>query len=436
MVPTVYDICVKDVVSIDINKTLEDAIQKMAIAKTRTIILQNKEENSYHILTTMHLLEFKLNNIDKKTTLSKLHIPKAKILDKNLNLLTVLNHIESSDEYMVIVENNKLIGVVSYTDIINNIDPQLMMKKQTISSLINQYKAVITDKDTTTFDAITLLKDNSRDAILILDEEYKAIGIFTSKDLIDLLRYDRDLTKPIKEYMNSPVETLKDDTTIADALSYMKEKKFKRIVIVNKKGRVSGLITQKELLKTFYNKWVELIKEEGYRISKTNEQLTQVASELKSKMGLDHLTQLYNRTKFDEFLNENIELFSQKEDETFCMLIIDIDDFKILNDTYGHLFGDKVLQSIAQILSDNSRASDIVARWGGEEFVIILPKTQIHQAIIFAEKIRSTIEHYDFGKPSKITCSIGISQLHNKDTKIALFKRADDALYIQSKSTW
>ncbi|QDF27996.1 diguanylate cyclase [Halarcobacter anaerophilus] len=429
MIPTVYDICVTNVVSIDINKTLDDAIKKLSNANLRTIVLENKKQNSYHILTTMQLLEFKLDNIEKTTSLSKLNIPEAKVLDKNLNLLTVLNHIDFSDEYMVITEKEKLVGIVSYTDIVNNIDPQLIMERQTISSLIHQYKAVTTEEETSTFEAITLLKDNSRDAILILDDAYKPKGIFTTKDFIDIIRYDYDLSKPIKEYMTSPVETLEDDTTISEAINYIKAKKYKRIVVVNKKGRISGVITQKELLRTFYNKWVELIKEEGNRISKTNEQLVQVTCELKNKIALDHLTKLYNRNKFDELLDENIEEFSKEENLTFCMLILDIDNFKMLNDSFGHLFGDKVLQNIAQILTSNSRTSDIIARWGGEEFVIILPKTNLEQALKFAQKIRSAVELNKFENINKITCSIGVSQFHNSDNKIALFKRADDALY-------
>ena len=377
----------------------------------------------------MQLLEFKINNIDKHTPLFKLNIPEAKVLDKNLNLLTVLNHIDFSDEYMVITHEEKLVGIVSYTDIVNNIDPQLIMERQTISSLIHQYKAVTTDENVTTFKAITLLKDSTRDAILILDDEYKPKGIFTTKDLIDIIRYDYDLEKPISEYMTSPVETLEDSTTISEAINYIKEKRYKRIVVVNKKGRISGVITQKELLRTFYNKWIELIKEEGSRISKTNEQLVQVTCDLKNKIALDHLTKLYNRNKFDELLDENIKQFSKEDNLTFCMLILDIDNFKVLNDSFGHLFGDKVLQAIAHILTSNSRGSDIIARWGGEEFVIILPKSNLEQALIFAEKIRNAIEHYDFKDVNKITCSLGLAQFHNSDTKIALFKRADDALY-------
>ncbi|WP_321468864.1 diguanylate cyclase [Halarcobacter sp.] len=430
MIPTVYDISITNVVSIEIEKTLDEAVDKLSKANLRTIVVENKKQNCFHILTTRELLQFKIENINKDTPLYKLNIPKAKALDKNMNLLTVLNYIDFSDEYMVITHKDELLGIVSYTDIVNNIDPQLIMEKQTISSLIHQYKAITTNENSSTFEAISLLKDNSTtDAILVLDKEYKPKGIFTTKDFIDVIRYDYDLSKPIKDYMTSPVDTLYDDTTISNAINFIKKKHYKRIVVVNKDGKISGVITQKELLRTFYNKWIELIKEEGSKISKTNEHLMQITSELETKVALDHLTKLYNRKKFDELLDKNIEEFSNLKDETFCMLILDIDDFKLLNDNHGHLFGDEVLKDIAKILTTKSRASDIVARWGGEEFVIILPKTNLEHATFFAEKIRQTIENFDFKKINKVSCSLGLAQFHNSDNKIELFKRADDALY-------
>jgi predicted transcriptional regulator len=197
LIPTVYDICIQNVLTIDVQKTLDDAIKKMSDYNLRTIILKNYEDKSYHILTTTHLLEFKISNIDKSAILQDLNIPKVKELDKDINLLSVLNDIDASDEYMVITENEKLIGIVSYTDIVNNIDPQIMMKKQTLSSLTHQYRAITTDENASTLQVIHLLKESSRDAVIIIDTDLKPIGIFTTKDFIDIVHNDFDLLKPI-----------------------------------------------------------------------------------------------------------------------------------------------------------------------------------------------------------------------------------------------
>lgn len=181
MIPTVYDICAQDVVTINVQETLENAIDKMSKYNLRTIILENYDDKSYHILTTNHLLEFKISNVNKQIELSYLDIPKVKQLDKNINLLSVLNDIDFNDEYMVITENNNIIGIVSYTDIVNNIDPQIMMKKQTISSLIHQYKATTVDQNASTLQAIHLLKESSGDSLIIVNKNFKPPWNFYNK---------------------------------------------------------------------------------------------------------------------------------------------------------------------------------------------------------------------------------------------------------------
>lgn len=426
---TVYDICTKNILKIDIEKTLYDAVELMSGSNKRTIIIEDIQSKTYYILTTSKLLEFRISNINKESKLRDLKIPKSKVLDKNLNLLTVLNYIDYNDEYMVIIEHDTLLGIISYTDIVNNIDPQLLMERQTISSLIHQYKATITDKNASTLQAIELMKENDSDSIVIINKKYKPIGIFTTKDFIDILHYDYDLTKPIKNYMISKVDTLNDNTTISKAIDFIKEKKYKRIVIVDNDNKLSGIITQKELLKVVYNKWIELMKEEGSKMSKTNKKLLQTTSELKQKISLDYLTKLFNRNKFEELLDEEINKFLTYNSNSFSMLLIDIDNFKAINDTYGHLCGDLVLQEIAKILTLTSRDSDIVARWGGEEFVIVLPNTNLEQASIVAQKVRISIMNHNFEKINKLTCSSGVAHFHNSDTKSSFFKRADEALY-------
>ena len=428
-IPSIYDIAVTNVVTVDIEKTLNDAIKQMASSNLRTVVIDNKKENTFHILTTVMLLDFKIFNIDKSTLLKDLAIPQAKALDKNLNLLTVLNHIDFSDEYMVITDENKLVGIVSYTDIVNNIDPQFLMEKQTIFSLIHQYKAITTLESSTTFEVISLMKDYNSDSVVITTINQKPIGIFTTKDFIDIVHNDYDLNSPIKSYMSTPVDTLRDDTTIAEAINFIKEKHYKRVVVVNKKNQVIGIITQKELLRVVYSKWIEIIKEEGAKISRTNEQLLKATNELKEKVSLDYLTKIYNRNKFEELLDLCIDNFKKGKKQSFSLLMIDIDNFKLLNDTFGHLFGDNILKEISKILTISSRNSDVVARWGGEEFVIILPESTLSQAVIVAEKLRTKIENFQFENVHKITCSFGVSHFHNSDSKIDLFRRADEALY-------
>lgn len=142
----------------------------------------------------------------------------------------------------------------------------------------------------------------------------------------------------------------------------------------------------------------------------------------------DKLTGLYNRNKFDELMILKIEEFNRYQVD-FSIIMIDIDNFKCVNDEYGHDVGDKVLVHIAKILKDNVRISDIVARWGGEEFIIVCEHTNTKKSYIIAENIRKIIEKEYFEEVEKQTISLGLTQFTKEDSINSIFKRVDNALY-------
>lgn len=140
----------------------------------------------------------------------------------------------------------------------------------------------------------------------------------------------------------------------------------------------------------------------------------------------DELTQLYNRRYFQEMLKEQMSI-CRRYNKKFSIMIIDLDHFKAINDNFGHDVGDKTLRHVAEILKKSVRETDTVFRWGGEEFVVLLPETNINGITIMSERIRSSIEHSNCEPP--ITCSIGATALINQDDEDSILKRADDALY-------
>ena len=142
----------------------------------------------------------------------------------------------------------------------------------------------------------------------------------------------------------------------------------------------------------------------------------------------DKLTGLYNRLKLDELMLIKIEEFSRYKTD-FSIILIDIDDFKMVNDTYGHDVGDYVLQTLANILKENVRISDIVSRWGGEEFIIVCSNTDLSECKVIAENLRVLVEETNFEKVGRKTISLGITQFHENDDAKSIFKRADDALH-------
>ena len=143
---------------------------------------------------------------------------------------------------------------------------------------------------------------------------------------------------------------------------------------------------------------------------------------------IDKLTGIYNRRKLDEYM----DLESQRANryhQPLSFIMLDIDHFKHINDTYGHLVGDITLQTLAKILVDNLRKGDIVGRYGGEEFLIICPETNRDSAILLAEKLRIAVEKYTFEETKSMTISLGIAEFKENDTVKALFERTDKALY-------
>jgi len=143
---------------------------------------------------------------------------------------------------------------------------------------------------------------------------------------------------------------------------------------------------------------------------------------------IDQLTQIYNRQTF-ELLFEQTQLETQRSHQPLSVLLIDADMFKHINDTYGHLEGDRILRSLSQKLRGLLRDSDVIARWGGEEFIILLRDCKLQQALAVAEKLRGEIAETDFSLPERVTVSVGVSEYHPSEDLTAFFTRVDEAMY-------
>ena len=169
----------------------------------------------------------------------------------------------------------------------------------------------------------------------------------------------------------------------------------------------------------------ELLQEAKKR-NEIMSELQKVNAELESLANTDSLTKLYNRRYFFEHVHKFLDM-SVRENKVSTILMLDIDKFKNVNDTFGHDIGDKILQDFAKVLSENIRKGDIFARFGGEEFIVFLPHANYENALVVAEKIRSSIETFKSIQNIKSTVSIGISEVLN-DIDITI-KEADTALY-------
>ena len=142
----------------------------------------------------------------------------------------------------------------------------------------------------------------------------------------------------------------------------------------------------------------------------------------------DELTQIDNRARFNILFEKAIEE-SKKNQSDLSIILLDIDNFKQVNDHHGHAVGDNVLKLFTRLILDNIRTTDSFSRWGGEEFVLLLPETALEDAKNIAENLRLIIEKYDFGIDKKLTCSFGVTSGGVGNTSKSLFAYADKALY-------
>jgi len=145
----------------------------------------------------------------------------------------------------------------------------------------------------------------------------------------------------------------------------------------------------------------------------------------------DPLTGLNNRAAFEKSIEQEIDL-ATRHDHTLSLMMMDIDRFKQINDNYGHIVGDAVLKSFADCIVECMRSSDIVFRYGGEEFVILLRNTKIAGAQLLAERMRKNVEEmkFDYNKIKlNISVSIGLAELQEGDDRLELVERADALLY-------
>jgi len=168
------------------------------------------------------------------------------------------------------------------------------------------------------------------------------------------------------------------------------------------------------------------------KVKKRTIDLEHIKNDFEKLAKTDALTNIHNRYSIMSILSNEINR-SSRYDSSLSILMYDIDHFKTVNDTYGHDIGDKVLISLSNLVSSHIRDVDYIGRYGGEEFLIIMPNTSLADASSYAERLREIVEKYYFQEIEKITISIGIVELED-DSINSIFKRVDDLLYKSKKN--
>jgi len=164
------------------------------------------------------------------------------------------------------------------------------------------------------------------------------------------------------------------------------------------------------------------------RLQQANLELRRAVSELEQAAGTDKLTGAWNRRRLEECVRREMDRLN-RYGQPLSLLLVDIDHFKTINDEYGHAAGDQALQTVTALLHGKLRGTDALARWGGEEFVVVCPNTLRSTAALLAERLRRLIASTHFPEVGTVTVSIGAAECSPGDTWDQWFQRADEALY-------
>ena len=428
--PIVADIATVNVVTVDMDCPISTAISKMLRYEHRNVIVLDKTE--YYILTVLDILN--LEGKDLEVSLRDLNLQKASTINKYKNVLDTLNYLNEKIEYICVLNEDKsLYGVISHTDITSNMDPDTLMDTYLLDDLLKIGKRMRwVEKSETTSVLIKDMLTHSFDNVIVV-ENLKPVGILTTKDIMYLIKNKEDLSLAVGNFMVSPVETINKKASIKEALAFITSKHYKRAIVVNDDGTLSGIIAQKDIISLTYTRWAMIMKEYQEELTNINSKLENQNKEYELKASTDSLTGLYNRYKFSELYTTSYKAMTQRHNE-MSLVMLDIDLFKKVNDEFGHNVGDRVLVRVAHALLKTLRNIDVVARWGGEEFMVLLPAVKLDEAALVAQKLKINIEELDIELVGKITASFGVTQVREGDMMDDAVQRADEALYLAKRS--
>ncbi|MBU0688208.1 MAG: diguanylate cyclase [Gammaproteobacteria bacterium] len=425
--PSVGSIAQKTILRCDPAISAREAALLMEKNNVSSVVLEMG--GKLHIFTVEDLLNFIHGEGAYSTPLSDLSIRRLDCISDNEKLLVVLEHLEStgSSHLGVLDADDRLIGIVTRTDILTSIDPAILLERKKIGDMIIRSEPVMFTADWILEDVMHHFR-RAEDAIIVVDEG-KPIGIVTTKDVFGVLSSGDDAGKPLSEYMATPVITSPRAASINEAMLQLKQYRIKRAIVVDEGGQLAGVISQSELISYAYGAWINILKNHSSELHELVDMLEEKARSLEHLSVTDVLTGLGNRRLLQIRMDEEKERVRRYGAVPFSLVILDIDFFKQINDTHGHLVGDAVLKLLSTEINRAIRKIDTAVRWGGEEFAIMLGNTPLSAAAGFCERLRAAVERMELVNGIQLTISLGISEYVPNEEDFTLVERADRALY-------
>jgi len=246
-------------------------------------------------------------------------------------------------------------------------------------------------KTTLVHEALATLTNSGHSCLLIVDESNRPEGIITQQSLLNAIATAPDYT----EFLNTPcthassnVVRANEDTAIEEALALINIQNVKHLVIMNDDNEISGLVTHTDLVNSYATMLADTKAQMEMHVKERTQELESVNRKLASMSLIDPLTNLSNRRALQVDIMKT-HAASIRHGHSYSVAMIDIDYFKKYNDHYGHQMGDSALQDVAQILKNAVRETDYLYRYGGEEFLILMPETNAEEAKVPLKRIIS-----------------------------------------------
>ena len=294
------------------------------------------------------------------------------------------------------------------------------------SNLLNEYKKAVDISN-------IVSKTNPKGIITYVNDRFCEVSGYTKNELIgkphNVVRHPSMSSSIFKELW----DTIKQKKAWNGVISNLRKDGRKYVVdstiipILDIDGDIVEYIAIRHDV-TEFEQTKQQLRTLNMAMKNKVDELYSMTAELEEQASTDTLTGTLNRAKFEQFFELEVRK-AKLNNNILSMILVDIDHFKNINDTFGHNVGDEVLKEISTLIKSKLKGVDLFARWGGEEFVILLPGTETNGAKILAEKLRVSIEENSFSTVGNLTASFGVGSYCESESKIDFFNKVDDTLY-------
>ncbi|MGB5919320.1 diguanylate cyclase [Arcobacter sp.] len=400
------------------------------------------EKNSYNpTLRPWYIASLKSDKIIKTQPYEFSNIPAkgityAKEIEKSKNVVAIdvlvydiqfiINNLINQD-YMEAYLFNENGYIISSSKKENMLINNFIKLKHKLSEF-KMPKIITINNEKYILQIIPLQGINSKDYVALFAKNSQAVAPY-KKEVYIIIEYfliSLFIIIPLLIYFSNII--VKPIYKLVDASQKVKNREFNSIKIINSPVLEIALLSTsiKDMSNSIYS-YQHSLEE---KVKQRTKELILKNEELHILSITDKLTGLYNRVQLDKTLHIEVSKSLNSQND-FCIIIIDIDFFKRVNDNYGHQIGDDVLVETANTLKNSIRKSDILGRWGGEEFLIICPQLKIEDAVIIGNKLKEAVEKHNFSTyPKNVTISLGLADFYKGITKSEeILANADKALY-------